>query len=137
MRTQIHGFFGMVALLCVLGFWVGTVVSEVIGSPADIALVKLSTLKGMMMLAGMSGISMKWKGSMVERKKRRMKIIAANGLLILLPSAFFLSNRAHLGNFDAWFYGVQIVELLAGATNLGLLSLNMRDGITSVRKRLA
>jgi len=143
MKTKIHGFFGVVALLCVLSFWVGTVVSEAFGSTADIAFVKLSILKGMgvlipaMMLAGMSGVSMKWKGPMVERKKRRMKIIAANGMLILLPSAFFLSNRAQQGNFDAWFYGVQLVELLAGATNLGLLSLNVRDGITSVRKRLA
>ena len=143
MKTKIHGFFGVVALLCVLSFWVGTVVSEAFGSTADIAFVKLSILKGMgvlipaMMLTGASGFSMKWKGPMVERKKRRMKIIAANGMLILLPAAFFLSDRAQQGNFDVWFYGVQLVELLAGATNLGLLSLNVRDGITSVRKRLA
>lgn len=143
MKTKIHGFFGTVALLCVLGFWIGTAVSEVFGSSADIALVKLSILKGMgvlipaMMLAGASGFSMKWKGPMVERKKRRMKIIAANGMFILLPSAFFLSGRAQQGDFDVWFYGVQIVELLAGATNISLLSLNMKDGITSARKRAA
>ncbi|MFK5981145.1 MAG: hypothetical protein QM488_19925 [Rhizobiaceae bacterium] len=143
MKTKIHGFFGIVALLCVLSFWIGTVVSEIFGSPADIALVKLSILKGMMVLvpamvlAGASGFSMKWRGPMVELKKRRMKIIAANGVLILLPLAFFLSNRAQIGDFDAWFYGVQIVELLAGATNISLLSLNMRDGIMSVRKRRA
>lgn len=143
MKTKIHGFFGVVALLCVLSFWTGTVVSEVFGDPADITLVKLSILKGMivlipaMMLAGGSGFSMKWRGPMVERKKRRMKVIAANGMLILLPSAFFLSDRAQQGNFDAWFYGVQIIELLAGAANISLLSLNMKDGITSVRKRLA
>ena len=141
MKTKIHGFFGAVALLCVLSFWIGTVVSEGFGSSEDIALVKLSILKGMMvlipamMLVGASGFSMKWKGPMVERKKRRMKIIAANGLLILLPSAFFLSNRAQIGSFDTWFYGVQIVELLVGATNISLLSLNMKDGIKSVRKR--
>lgn len=143
MKTKIHGFFGVVALLCVLSFWMGTVISEVFGSPADVALVKLSILKGMvvlipaMMATGASGFSMKWKGPMVERKRQRMKIIAANGLIILLPSAYFLSNRAQLGVFDAWFYGVQIVELLAGATNIGLLSLNMKDGIKSARKRLA
>ena len=143
MKTKIHGFFGVVALLCVLSFWIGTVASEAFGNPADIALVKLSILKGMMvlvpamMLAGASGFSMKWKGAMVERKKQRMKIIAANGLLILLPSAFFLSNRAGQGNFDAWFYSVQIVELLAGATNISLLILNMKNGITSARRRLA
>lgn len=141
MKTKIHGFFGVVALLCILSFWTGTVISEVFGNPADIAFVKFSILKGMgllvpaMMLAGGSGVSMKWKGPMIEQKKRRMKIISANGMLILLPSAFFLSNRAQLGNFDAWFYGVQIIELLAGATNIGLLVLNMKDGIMSARMR--
>lgn len=143
MKTKIHGLLGTVALLCVLSFWTGTVYVEVLGNAVDIAIVKLSILKGMgilipaMMLTGMSGFSMNWKGPMVERKKRRMKIIAANGLLVLLPSAYFLSNRAQLGNFDVWFYGVQIVELLAGAINISLLSLNMKDGIMSARKWLA
>jgi len=58
-----------------------------------------------------------------------MKIVAANGLLILLPSAFVLASWANAGRFDAMFYALQGVELLAGAVNFSLLALNMRDGL--------
>ena len=58
-----------------------------------------------------------------------MKIIAANGILILMPSAFFLAFKAQAGAFDTAFYVVQAFEIVAGATNITLLSLNMRDGI--------
>ena len=54
--------------------------------------------------------------------------IAANGILILLPAAFFLAGRAAAGQFDATFYGVQALELAAGAINLSLMGLNIRDG---------
>lgn len=55
------------------------------------------------------------------------------GFLLLAPalaatggSGFFL--RA--GEFDAVFYAVQALELLAGAVNISLLCLNVRDGMT-------
>jgi hypothetical protein len=58
-----------------------------------------------------------------------MSIIAGNGLLILVPSAFYLASKAAAGDFDAWFYGVQALELAAGATNIALMALNVRDGL--------
>ena len=60
---------------------------------------------------------------------RRMRLIAANGVLILIPAALFLAARAKAGQFDIAFSTVQALELLAGATNLTLLALNMRDGL--------
>jgi hypothetical protein len=57
-----------------------------------------------------------------------MPLIAANGLLVLIPSALFLAAKARAGEFDTTFYAVQALELAAGATNLILLGLNMRDG---------
>lgn len=66
-----------------------------------------------------------------------MQIIAANGLLILLPCAFFLAGRAQAGQFDAVFTGVQALELAAGALNIALLSLNMRHGLSLGRKTFA
>ena len=62
-------------------------------------------------------------------KARRMPFIAANGVLILIPSALFLASKASAGSFDASFYLVQAVELIAGAANIVLLGLNMRDGL--------
>lgn len=58
-----------------------------------------------------------------------MKIVAANGLLVLLPSAFVLASWANAGRFDGAFYALQGLELLAGAANITLLGLNMRDGL--------
>ena len=71
----------------------------------------------------------------MARKSRRMKIIAANGILILMPSAFFLALKAQAGAFDTVFYTVQAFEIIAGATNITLLSLNMRDGMALRRRR--
>jgi hypothetical protein len=71
----------------------------------------------------------------VAAKRRRMPFIALNGILILVPSAFFLATRAEAGDFDLAFYLVQGVELTAGATNIALMSLNLRDGFALTRKR--
>jgi hypothetical protein len=79
------------------------------------------------------------KDAPARAKKRRMPIIAMNGLLILLPAAWFLSGKASAGEFDSAFYGVQIVELIAGAANLTMMGLNIRDGfkMTGRFRRLA
>ncbi len=58
-----------------------------------------------------------------------MPYIAANGILILIPSALFLASKAKAAEFDTTFYAVQALELIAGATNIALLALNMRDGL--------
>lgn len=61
--------------------------------------------------------------------QRRAHGIAGNGLLILLPAALLLEHWAAAGRFDGMFYTVQAVELLAGAINLTLIGLNIRDGV--------
>jgi hypothetical protein len=55
-----------------------------------------------------------------------MPVIAGNGLLILVPAALVLDRWAAAGVFDARFYVVQAVELLAGGTNLTLMGLSHR-----------
>ena len=84
-----------------------------------------------LMAAGGSGFQRgkKMRGPLIAAKKKRMPIIALNGLLVLLPSAFFLASKASAGEFDKMFYTVQAIELVAGALNLTLMGLNMRDGL--------
>src|SRR5262245_33692813 len=126
MKAKIHAGAGAVALLLILSFWTATVVTELYRDPAAIAVAKIWILRGMVLLipamaiAGGSGFSLGkgWKTPVVERKRMRMKIAAANGLLILMPSAIFLAYRAEAGVFDAGFGVVQALELLAGATNI-------------------
>lgn len=142
MKTRIHAAAGAIALLTVSAFWLSTVTVELLGDAAAIALVKTSVLAGMavlipaMIIAGASGLSLGkgWKNPAIDRKKRRMRFVAANGLLVLLPSAIVLASWAQAGRFDAAFLGLQAAELVAGAVNITLLSLNMRDGLSLRRK---
>ena len=62
-----------------------------------------------------------------------MPFIAPNGLLVLIPCALFLAHRAAAGQFDATFYTVPAVELVAEGVNTTLPGLNMRDGIAMAR----
>jgi len=143
MKTALHAAAGTLALVTITLFWTSTLWSEIFGTPAQIATIKTAVLYGMFLLipamiaAGGSGATLGkgWKLPAVTRKSKRMKIIAANGLLVLLPSAVFLAMRAQAANFDTLFYTIQAIELVAGATNIALLLLNLRDGIALGKRR--
>lgn len=138
MPKHIHLFAGLLAALCVAMFFLCTVVVELFGSPESVARLKslivapgLWILIPALMATGGSGffLSRSRRGRLVEAKKKRMPFIAANGLLVLLPCAIFLDRQAAAGAFDTTFYAVQAIELLAGAINLALMALNVRDGL--------
>lgn len=137
MKTRIHAAAGLIAFLTILAFWTSTAFSELFGTYETIAAVKAMILKGMVILipamaiVGASGMAMGKSrvDARVMAKKKRMPFIAANGILILLPAAFFLESRAAAGAFDTVFYMVQGLELIAGAVNLALMGLNIRDGL--------
>lgn len=143
MRKTIHAVAGTGALMLVSAFWLSTVASEVSGSPDVIAAVKRGILYGLpvmvllMAAAGGSGFALagKARSGLVGVKRRRMPFIALNGLMVLVPAALFLGWRAAAGQFDAAFYAVQGVELVAGAVNIALLVLNLRDGLAMTRAR--
>lgn len=137
MTKRIHPIAGALALLTILTFWLSTVLSELLGSEAAVTAVKTTIPWGFFLLvpalaaAGGSGaaLSKGRRGGLVGRKLRRMSFIAANGIMVLIPAALFLAHKARLGEFDGVFYAVQAIELVAGAGNLTLLSLNLRDGL--------
>lgn len=137
MKSKLHGVFGAVALLCITTFWLSTVVSELFLDQASVVAVKNAVLSGMWLLVpalaatGGSGFALAKgrSGRLVSVKGQRMKIVAGNGLLVLLPSAFVLASWANAGRFDGMFYALQGLELLAGAVNASLLGMNMRDGL--------
>jgi len=145
MLKRLHAFAGGLALLLISVFCMSSLTVELSGDPASIAFVKSAILWAMLALVpalaatGVSGSALGrgWKSPLVTRKLQRMRIVAANGLLILLPSAFFLAQRANAGNLDGWFYGVQMLEFAAGAVNVTFLGLNMRDGLALARRRNA
>lgn len=137
MRTRVHAAAGVAGFCLILTFWVSTAVSELLASHETVAQVKTLIMWSMIALilalatTGITGMSMgrARTDAAALRKKARMPFIALNGLLVLVPSALFLEARANAGLFDACFYGVQAVELVAGAVNLSLMGLNIRDGL--------
>ena len=132
-----HPVAGTVALLTIATFWLSTALSELFASHATVTAVKSAIPWGFLLLipaiaaAGGSGFALAQgrRSRVVAAKIRRMPFIAANGILVLIPSALFLAAKAKAGAFDAWFDAVQAIELIVGATNIALLGLNMRDGL--------
>ena len=137
MPKIIHPIAGVVALLTILTFWLSTALSEIFASVSVVTTVKATIPWGFLILipalmaAGGTGFQLgkKMRGPVLAAKKKRMPFIAANGILILIPSALYLSSKAQDGAFDAGFYAVQALELLFGAVNITLLGLNLRDGL--------
>ncbi len=138
MINKIHLVAAFIATLCIATFFTSTILVELFGSHESIATIKgLIVMPGLFILVpaiaatGVTGfiVSKNRKGHLVDNKLKRMRFIGANGLLVLLPTAIMLDQWAATGSFDTKFYIVQSLELLAGAMNLLLMSLNMRDGL--------
>lgn len=137
MAKIIHPVAGVVALLTITTFWLSTVLSELFASETLVTAVKTAIPWGFLLLipalaaAGGSGFALAKgrRAGLAGTKARRMPFIAANGILVLIPAALFLAYKASHAEFDSVFYAVQAVELTAGAANITLLGLNMRDGL--------
>lgn len=137
MSKIIHPIAGTLAILLIGTFWFSTLIAELFGTEAQIISLKTAIPWGFLLLvpalaaAGGSGAirSRGRRGGLIDRKMRRMPFIAANGLLILVPAALFLSWKAAAADLDLAFYAVQALELVAGAVNFTLLALNIRDGL--------
>ncbi|OGB34535.1 MAG: hypothetical protein A3F78_01260 [Burkholderiales bacterium RIFCSPLOWO2_12_FULL_61_40] len=138
MPKRAHLIAGILAPLCIATFFISTLMVELFGSHEAVAQLKslivtpgLWILIPAMVAAGASGMFLgkSRRGRLVDAKKKRMPLIAANGLLVLVPCAIALNRWASAGGFDTTFYIVQSIELLAGATNLTLMGLNVRDGL--------
>jgi len=138
MPKRVHLIAGILGPLCLILFFGSTLLVELFGSHASVAQVKswivfpgLWIMIPAMAAVGGSGtfLGKSRKGRLVDAKKKRMPLIAANGLLVLVPCAIFLNRWAAAGSVDTTFYLVQAVELIAGAINFVLMGLNVRDGL--------
>ncbi|POA97506.1 hypothetical protein C2134_16910 [Chromobacterium sinusclupearum] len=137
-RSAFHAISGSIAMLSIASFWTSTLVSELLFDHEAITLVKhaiaytgIPILVLAMIMTGATGnlIGRERKGRLLDEKKKRMPIIAINGLLIMIPSALFLYHKASLGQFDRAFYLVQAIELSIGLIQLLLMGKNFRAGL--------
>ena len=147
MIAKVHKIAGLTATLTIASFWLSTAGAELFWGSGAVVTVKTLIPYGFLILipaiaiAGATGFhqAKDRTAGIIGAKRRRMPIIAANGVLILIPAAVFLAAKAQAGAFDTRCYAVQGGELLAGATNRLLLGLNIRDGrrMTAGRRRRA
>jgi len=132
----VHRGAGVAAILIILAFQCGTIIAELAFDRAAIAAVKtaiwysIPVLVLSMATAGGSGtwLARSNASTVVKRKRRRMALATANGVLILIPCAYGLRRWSAAGDLGAGFYTVQALELAAGLTNLVLLIRNALDG---------
>ena len=137
MKTRIHGVMGFLGLVIITTFFFSSIIVELIGNEEAVVMVKQMIVYGLfilvpaMIITGISGRAIVGarKGRLIKTKMRRMIFVAVNGLFILLPCAIVLNRLAASGTFDTTFYVLQSIELLAGAINIMLMGLNMRDGL--------
>ena len=143
MKSVLHAASGALAMLCIASFWISTAVSELFLAHPAVAFVKRATVFGLfllvplLILTGLTGM-MLGKGRrepLIAKKTRRMRVIAANGLLVMLPAALILNGMAAAGRFDAAFFAVQSLELAVGIVQMVLMGLNLRDGLMLSGKR--
>jgi hypothetical protein len=137
MKTTAHAIAGTLAMLIVATFLGATIYAEATMDEGLILQTKRTILYGIgflvaaMAITGGSGFSLASGrvGGIVDAKKKRMRVIAANGLLVMTPSAIWLYLRASDGSFGASFVIVQVIELAGGFFQLYLLGRNFRDGL--------
>ena len=132
-----HRLASLVGLTILLLFSFSSLTAELMGNVATIVLVKRTIVSGLFVLipvmaaAGLTGriIAGERQGKLFKTKMRRMGIVAANGLFILIPCALILNRLAAADDFGTWFYTLQTLEFLAGGVNIGLMALNGYSGL--------
>ena len=142
MASRVHPIAGGLALLTMLAFWTSTVAVELIGDRNEVVAVKHSIMWGLLVLvpalAATGGTGFlragRSKNSHIQAKKRRMQIVVPIGILVLVPCVLYLGTTASASGLGTYFPEVQALELAAGAVNITLMSLNVRDGLRLTRR---
>ncbi len=133
----LHAAASTLGLVIITAFLLSSVIAEIAGDRKTIVLVKtgiayaLFALVPVMAVAGASGnrLAGTSRAPVILRKMRRMKLVALNAAVVLIPCAITLYWMASHGRFGPGFAAVQGMELVAGAANVVLLGLNLRDGL--------
>ncbi|MFJ5855741.1 hypothetical protein ACIQCT_22825 [Enterobacter cancerogenus] len=142
-KTIVHGISAVMALISITTFLCCTLFSELMQNYTLIAEVKLRiattgipVLVFSMIAVGLTGnFISKRGGKVISLKKRRMRVLALTGLFVMIPAALYLNHKAEIGEFDSYFYGVQVVEALLGLVQLRLVVMNFIAGIRLIKRK--
>jgi hypothetical protein len=137
--VRVHLAAAVGALVIISAFLVSGAATELFGSPGDVRVLRHVILLGLPLLIGclaataLTGrrLAGRSRAPVVRRKQRRMQVVAAAGLMVLVPCAValnYLPGSAAAG-------ALEITEIVVGGLNLALLALNFRDGRGLTRRR--
>ena len=133
--VRVHLAAAVAAVVVIVTFLVSSAVTELIGTAGTVHALRHGIVLGLPLLiaclatAALTGrrLGGRSRAPVVRRKRRRMQVIAATGLVVLVPCAVLLNYQA--------MPALEITELAAGGLNLALLVLNFRDGRALARRR--
>src|SRR6516165_7714301 len=91
--VRVHLAAAVAAVVVIVTFLTSSAVTELIGTPGEVRLLRHGIMLGLPLLIGrrLAGRS---RAPVVRRKQRRMQLIAAPGLVVLVPCAVMLNYRA-------------------------------------------
>ena len=143
---RIHFFAGIAVLIILSTFWVALIISDFFLGHEAVAQVRLGIVYALIVLIP-SMIAVKATGgklgknrmddTRIQQKKKRATWMAINGVLIMVPAAFFLNYKASSGEFDTVFYIVQGIELLVGSFQYYFVLKNFNVGMSLRKERSA
>ncbi|MBA6154287.1 hypothetical protein [Gelidibacter maritimus] len=134
--VTVHIVATIIATVTISCFFSFSLVAEITGKDLFIKQVKTGILYCLPLLLiampvlAISGkkLAGNSKHPIVAKKMKRMKCIAFNGI-ILMSLAIYLYYHAIYKTIDDTFLYVQLMELLIGAVNLGLIIRNINSGL--------
>ncbi len=141
--VRIHLAAAVGALALIATFLVSSAVTELTGSAGDVHSLRQRIVLGLPLLIGclaaaaLTGrrLARNSRAAVIRRKQRRMQVVAAIGIIMLVPCALILDARTAGASAGSVVIALEIAETLAGALNLTLLLLNFRDGRGITRRR--
>ena len=127
--VRIHLVATIIAVVTIATFFTISLIAEIRGDQVFIKAIKALIFFAMPCLAITGNkLAGKSKNALVEIKKKRMKFVMLNGI-ILVSLAIFLYYRSHFQSIDGVFLTFQIAEFVFGLTNLSMIILNARNGM--------
>lgn len=141
--VRVHMAASVAAISLITTFFISSTITEIFGGTGDIRVLRNGIVLGLPLLiaflaiAGLTGrhLANGSRSAIVRRKRRRLQLAGAVGLLVLVPCALILDHLVSTPAIDRTFIGLEIIELFFGAINLLLLVLNFRDGRRMTRHR--
>jgi len=142
---RFHFIAGIIVLIILSSFWVSLITADFFLGHEAVAQVRLGIVYALILLIP-SMIAVKVTGAKigvtrmsdirVQQKKKRATWMAINGVLIMVPAAFFLNYKASSGEFDTVFYIVQGIELFVGSFQYYFVLKNFRMGMLLRKERV-